>query len=76
MSTAGTIDTFGRRNLLLVTFPLMAIFLLMTGFSFWIPEGKGQLAAICLGLYLFGVVYSPGEGPVPFTVSALNDVQP
>jgi hypothetical protein len=23
-----------------------------------------------LGIYLFGVVYSPGEGPVPFTYSA------
>ena len=28
-----TIDTFGRRNLLLVTFPLMSLFLLMTGFA-------------------------------------------
>lgn len=28
-----TIDTFGRRNLLLTTFPLMSVFLLMTGFS-------------------------------------------
>jgi hypothetical protein len=28
-----TIDTFGRRALLLTTFPLMAIFLLMTGES-------------------------------------------
>ena len=31
-----TIDTFGRRNLLLTTFPLMAIFLLMTGFALWV----------------------------------------
>ncbi|EKM53881.1 uncharacterized protein PHACADRAFT_145396 [Phanerochaete carnosa HHB-10118-sp] len=65
-----TIDTFGRRNLLLTTFPLMAIFLLMTGFSFWIPEGKGRLAVVALGIYLFGMAYSPGEGPVPFTYSA------
>ncbi len=28
-----TIDTFGRRNLLLVSFPLMAVMLLMTGFA-------------------------------------------
>jgi hypothetical protein len=28
-----TIDTFGRRNLLLTTLPLMVIFLLMTGFA-------------------------------------------
>jgi len=65
-----TIDTFGRRNLLLFTFPLMAICLLFTGFSFWIPEGKGRVACVALGIYLFGIVYSPGEGPVPFTYSA------
>ncbi|KAI4169072.1 MAG: hypothetical protein LQ343_005935 [Gyalolechia ehrenbergii] len=65
-----TIDTFGRRNLLLVTFPLMAIMLLITGFSFYAPEGKGRLAGVATGIYLFMVVYSPGEGPVPFTYSA------
>ena len=67
-----TIDTFGRRNLLLTTFPLMSVFLLMTGFSFWIPGGgSGQLAVVALGIYLYGMVYSPGEGPVPFTVRIL-----
>ncbi|KAJ3487689.1 hypothetical protein NLI96_g3365 [Meripilus lineatus] len=65
-----TIDTFGRRNLLLTTFPLMAIFLLLTGFAFWIPEGQGRLSVVALGIYLFGIAYSPGEGPVPFTYSA------
>lgn len=48
----------------------MALFLLFTGFSFWIPEGTGRVACIALGIYLFGMVYSPGEGPVPFTYSA------
>jgi sugar porter (SP) family MFS transporter len=66
-----TIDTFGRRNLLLTTFPLMALCMLFTGFSFWIPsDSQASLACIALGIYLFGVVYSPGEGPVPFTYSA------
>ncbi len=66
-----TIDTFGRRNLLLTTFPLMALSLLFTGFSFWIPPNTdARVACIALGIYLFGVVYSPGEGPVPFTYSA------
>ncbi|KAI0479242.1 hypothetical protein GGR56DRAFT_665064 [Xylariaceae sp. FL0804] len=46
-----TIDTFGRRKLLLTTFP-------------------AHIACIALGVYLFGIVYSPGEGPVPFTYSA------
>lgn len=67
-----TIDTFGRRNLLLTTFPLMAIFLLVAGFSFLTPEDneKGRLAGVATGIYLFTAVYSSGEGPVPFTYSA------
>lgn len=68
-----TIDTFGRRNLLLVTFPLMGIFLLLTGFAFWIPADTApgaRVGCVALGIYLFGIVYSPGEGPVPFTYSA------
>ncbi|KAN0113029.1 hexose transporter [Hyaloscypha variabilis] len=66
-----TIDTFGRRNLLLTTFPLMSLCLFFTGFSFWIPSSsKAQISCVALGLYLFGIVYSPGEGPVPFTYSA------
>jgi len=68
-----TIDTFGRRNLLLVTFPLMSIFLLMTGFAFWIPlatHRAARVGVVSIGIYLFAMVYSPGEGPVPFTYSA------
>lgn len=65
-----TIDTFGRRNLLLVTFPLMSLFLFFTGFSFYIPNKDTRVACVALGVYLFGIVYSPGEGPVPFTYSA------
>ncbi|THU79353.1 hypothetical protein K435DRAFT_875558 [Dendrothele bispora CBS 962.96] len=65
-----TIDTFGRRNLLLTTFPLMTIFLLMTGFAFYIPDGSARTAVVALGIYLFAMAYSPGEGPVPFTYSA------
>ncbi|GAA5951467.1 hypothetical protein JCM3765_005943 [Sporobolomyces pararoseus] len=67
-----TIDTFGRRTLLLVTFPLMAIFLFMTGMAFFIPESAGdaRIAVVALGIYLHCIAYSPGEGPVPFTYSA------
>ncbi|KAI4091215.1 MAG: hypothetical protein LQ344_004207 [Seirophora lacunosa] len=52
-----TIDTFGRRNLLLVTFPLMAIMLLITGFSFLAPEGMGRLAGVATGIYMFMPLY-------------------
>ncbi|KAL8874882.1 MAG: hypothetical protein Q9198_006689 [Flavoplaca austrocitrina] len=48
----------------------MGIMLLVTGFSFFAPEGMGRLAGVATGIYLFMVVYSPGEGPVPFTYSA------
>ncbi|KAF7189925.1 putative polyol transporter 6 [Pseudocercospora fuligena] len=66
-----TIDTFGRRALLLFTFPQMAWTLLAAGFCFLIPgEGSGRLGAIALFIYLFAAFYSPGEGPVPFTYSA------
>lgn len=65
-----TIDTFGRRNLLLVTFPLMSICMFFTAFSFYIESAKAKMACIATGLYLFMAVYSPGEGPVPFTYSA------
>lgn len=46
--------------------------LLVAGFSFLIPEDNptGRLAGVATGIYLFMVVYSPGEGPVPFTYSA------
>ncbi|KAF5545560.1 myo-inositol transport ITR1 [Fusarium phyllophilum] len=67
-----TIDTFGRRNLLLVTFPLMAACLFFTGGVFQLPDQPRdpKIGTITLGLYLFMAVYSPGLGPVPFTYSA------
>ncbi|KIL64192.1 hypothetical protein M378DRAFT_11588 [Amanita muscaria Koide BX008] len=66
-----TIDTFGRRNLLLSTFPNMAWTLLAAGFSFYIPSGNpARVPLIALFVYLFAAFYSPGEGPVPFTYSA------
>lgn len=69
-----TIDTWGRRNLLLFTFPFLGLTLLWTGFSFWIdadnPTSKKRVAMVTTGMYLFECFYSPGEGPVPFTYSA------
>nr|ODN95042.1 D-xylose-proton symporter [Cryptococcus depauperatus CBS 7855] len=65
-----TIDRFGRRPLLLVTFPIMAVLLLFTGFCFWIPGRKARIGCVALGIYLYDMAYSPGEGPVPFTYSA------
>ncbi|ANB11782.1 myo-inositol transporter ITR2 [Sugiyamaella lignohabitans] len=66
-----TIDTFGRRALLLFTFPNMAWTLLAAGMSFFIPEGsRARLGLVALFIFLFDAFYSPGEGPIPFTYSA------
>ncbi|GAC97625.1 sugar transporter [Pseudozyma hubeiensis SY62] len=67
-----TIDTFGRRSLLLFTFPQMAWTLLAAGLCFLIPgEGnKTRLGLVALFIYIFAAFYSVGEGPVPFTYSA------
>lgn len=75
-----TIDTFGRRFLLLVTFPFLCLTLLWTGFSFFIGTTDAEdnctsmcttrTAMITTGMYLYEVFYSPGMGPVPFSYSA------
>lgn len=67
-----TIDTFGRRNLILSTLPFLAIFLLITGFAFWIDESKqdARLGVVLMGIYVYGCFYSPGFGPVPLTYGA------
>ncbi|KAH7071357.1 D-xylose-proton symporter [Paraphoma chrysanthemicola] len=66
-----TIDTFGRRGLLLFTFPNMFWTLLTAGMCYYIPkEDPAHLGLIAFFVYLFGAFYSPGEGPVPFTYSA------
>ncbi|KAI0908662.1 sugar transporter-domain-containing protein [Ustulina deusta] len=66
-----TIDTFGRRSLLLFTFPQMTWTLLAAGLSTLIPMGNpARLGLVAFFVFLFAAFYSPGEGPVPFTYSA------
>ena len=68
-----TIDTFGRRNLLLTTFPLMALFLIITMCGFFIDmdtNKEGRIGLIAFGIFVYSAIYSSGEGPVPFTYSA------
>ncbi|WVQ69763.1 uncharacterized protein L199_007983 [Kwoniella botswanensis] len=66
-----TIDTFGRRNLLLCTFPCMAICLFWAGSMFFMDEGNGaRVPVLALAIYLFTAFYSPGMGPVPFVYAA------
>lgn len=51
-----TIDLWGRRNLLLFTFPFLSMFLLWTGFSFWAQDTQLKVGMVTTGMYLFEVV--------------------
>ncbi|KAJ4379039.1 hypothetical protein N0V85_008908 [Neurospora sp. IMI 360204] len=65
-----TIDTFGRRSLLLFTFPQMMWTLLAAGLCTLMDMGTARTGLVALFVFLFAAFYSPGEGPVPFTYSA------
>ncbi|KZL80871.1 sugar transporter [Colletotrichum incanum] len=59
-------DTFGRRNLLLVTFPNMAWCLLASGLCFMMDQGSSaRVPLIAFFIYLFTAMYGPGIGPLP-----------
>lgn len=47
-----TIDRFGRRPLVIFTFPFLAIFLLWAGFSFFISNQTTRIGMVTAGLYL------------------------
>ncbi|KAL1625422.1 hypothetical protein SLS54_003514 [Diplodia seriata] len=66
-----TIDTWGRRTLLIATFPFMCLSLLATGLSFYIPTSSpAHLGLISFFIFAFVVFYSPGEGPCAFVYSS------
>lgn len=56
-------DTWGRRYLLLLTLPLMAITMFAAGLSFRIPaDNPAHLGLLAALIYLFCALYSPGMG--------------
>ncbi|MCJ1427554.1 Solute carrier 2 (Facilitated glucose transporter) member 8 [Sticta canariensis] len=65
-----TIDTLGRRSLLLMTFPFLALCHLIIAVGLLALDPSSQWKMVIAGMYLFGLFYSPGEGPVPFVYSA------
>lgn len=80
-----TMDTFGRRSLLLYTLPLMGLTLACTSFTFSFssssssssspsttdPPHKQNFPLLTTSLiYIFCLLYSPGMGPVPAIYSA------
>jgi hypothetical protein len=68
------IDTKGRRNLCLITFPIMCITLLAAGLSLLNDDPNAsrgsRIGPVVLFVYLFTIAYSMGEGPVAFQYSA------
>lgn len=66
-----TVDTFGRRSLLLTTFPFLFLSLLAAGFCFYIdPKSTAHIGLIATLIYVFGAFYAAGEGAVPFIYSS------
>lgn len=67
-----SMDTFGRRRLLLWTLPAMALVMAFAAASLNIPSGTNgvQFALLAALVYLFCAIYSPGMGPVPCAYSA------
>ncbi|KAK8131603.1 metabolite transport protein YfiG [Apiospora sp. TS-2023a] len=66
-----TMDTLGRRSLLLLTLPLMALTMFCAGLTFSIPaDNLAHFGLLAVLIYLFCALYSPGMGPMPNSYSA------
>ncbi|KAJ8126683.1 hypothetical protein O1611_g6954 [Lasiodiplodia mahajangana] len=70
-----TIDTLGRRKWLTWTLPLMSFFMFAGAMSFPIPYKMSEtdyntVRMVALWLYFHAAVYSPGLGPIPFTLAS------
>ena len=66
-----TMDTLGRRSLLLLTLPFMALTMFAAASAFSIPESSpARLGLLASMIYLFCAEYSPGMGPVPAAYAA------
>ncbi|KAI1360078.1 sugar transporter-domain-containing protein [Xylaria arbuscula] len=70
-----TIDTLGRRKWLIWTLPLMSFFMFAGALSFPIPWQDRQhdyntVRMVALWLYFHAAIYSPGLGPIPFTLAS------
>ncbi|KAL7923269.1 sugar transporter domain-containing protein [Trichoderma austrokoningii] len=65
-----SIDTMGRRKWLLATLPFMALFMLGAGLSFKIETPSIRIGVAACFLFMFSAAYSPGLGPIPFTLAS------
>ncbi|VUC26145.1 unnamed protein product [Clonostachys rosea] len=68
-----TIDTFGRRTWLLATLPIMSLLLAGAAGAFPADDSNVVSPRVAAGISLiliFVAVYSPGLGPIPFTLAS------
>ncbi|KAK7942452.1 uncharacterized protein PG986_011565 [Apiospora aurea] len=66
-----SMDTLGRRSLLLLTLPIMALTMFCAGMTFSIPaDNLAHFGLLAVLIYVFCALYSPGMGPVPNSYSA------
>ncbi|KAI0015312.1 hypothetical protein F4780DRAFT_90202 [Xylariomycetidae sp. FL0641] len=69
-----TIDTLGRRKWLVLTLPVMCLFMAAAALSSLIHDDRPSLnvgvGVTALFVYLFTAAYAPGMGPIPFTLAA------
>ncbi|PNY23417.1 polyol transporter [Tolypocladium capitatum] len=65
-----SIDTLGRRKWLNATLPFMAVFMLGAAMSSFIQDQDKRIGITACFLFLFAAAYSPGLGPIPFTLAS------
>ncbi|KAL2752087.1 hypothetical protein ACRALDRAFT_1078170 [Sodiomyces alcalophilus JCM 7366] len=65
-----TIDTLGRRKWLTLTLPVMAVLMACAAASFSAQDERTRIVLLAVFLFLFAAAYSPGMGPIPFTVAS------
>jgi hypothetical protein len=64
------LDKIGRANLLLLGFPPMFIFLLITALVFQVSKDAGRLPLVSVFGLFYVIAYSPTAGTSPFAISA------
>ncbi|CAJ2504792.1 Uu.00g121860.m01.CDS01 [Anthostomella pinea] len=65
-----TIDTLGRRKWLVLTLPAMCLFMAAAALSSLLGDPQIRGGIIALFVFLFAAAYSPGMGPIPFTLAS------
>ncbi|KAK7431519.1 hypothetical protein QQZ08_002010 [Neonectria magnoliae] len=65
-----SIDTLGRRRWLILTLPATAVRVGGGALSFLIIDNDTKIGVLAFFRFIFAAAYSPGMGPIPFTLAA------